>query len=315
MVILRRLAAIVAVTALASCATSGLQRAGQLGNAGSQLMTRAEASYGLASDQLEQWGTYRCTSLILAGSDGCTPEMSEGVANLNEIIEARQAFYASLNTYYVSFGDTARLAPVSLTEATNTSVDLAKNIALLMRTKFSAQGETALRSAGARVEALVQLLEENNRLNQLRKSSALMREALPIIVASYDLERDVLASIDTVNAAQRRSAVDALSGNRILDAGPLIARAPAVLGLPVAPLNAQTNAAWQTPRGQALVLFVAAEEDRRLLAQRQQANTQVAIGLRALMRAHLDFEQNREVTVEDIQVASTRLSILLGRSQ
>lgn len=314
--LLAKAAALAALMALSACATSGLQRAGKLGDAGAQLTTQASASYGMASDQLQRAETYRCTARVLARpSETCTPDMAENVAKLREIIEARQAFYSSLNGYYASFAETARLAPISLTDATNASVGLAKNVGQLMKNQFSAQGEAALRRAGASLEALVQIAEENHRLNQLRRSSGLMRNALPVIVASYDLEREVIRSIDTVSAAQRSSAVTALNENNVLDAGPLIARAPTTLGLPVAPLNAQSGAAWRTPQGRALVIFLAAEEDRQALRRREDANAQIVAGLLALARAHGEFERNREVTVEDVQVFSNRLSTILAGPQ
>lgn len=313
---LRKMIVITALLAcLAGCATSGLKSAGDLGDSGSKLNSQAAASYALASEQLESNAVMHCASEVLATKRPCEARLSKDVAGLAEVINTREALYGSLGAYYSKFSEAARLPAVSLTEVTNSSVSLAGSLATLMGTEFGQKGQDSLTHAGAQIGAIVQIVEEKQRLKKLRDSSAAMRNVLAVIVASYEVEQGVLESIGKSSQAQRKNLVNALAKNKLLDVAPIISRGTALIGAPVAAYTEKNKAEWDKEAGRALVLFMAGEEARRALAQRTAANKLVASGFRALINAHEQFESDRSVTQEDVDVFTKRLAVILSHNQ
>ena len=140
-----------------------------------------------------------------------------------------------------------------------------------------------------------------------------MRAALAVAVASYEVERDVLASIDRVALAHHDSAIQALVAKDLMDAGPLTGRAAWLVGVPVAPLTPANKATWETPSGKAFLTFLSVEEERQALRKRESANQLLQSGLQALAASHQEFESTDDVTTDDIEMFVQRVAVLLSR--
>lgn len=312
---LRSLLVAAFLVTLSGCATSGLGSAAKLGDAGARLTGQAAAPYSGASEQLQKNAMMHCASAALSiNAPSCDATLSKQLAALWEMLTARAAFYNSLGAYYTSLGETAKLPPVSLTEATNASVLLAKSLAELMGSEFGASTEKAFKAAGASVEALAQMAEEHKRLKRLRKSSEHMRAALAVAVASYDVEREVTESISRAAAAHRKGLVGALATAKLLDISGISTRASDIIGAPVAPLSKDTQAAWSSDSGKAFVVYLADQESQKALREQAEANRLIVSGLQALISSHLKFEQERDVTAEDVDVFSKRLAIIFAKA-
>jgi hypothetical protein len=308
-------AAAALVSLLAGCATSGLQSAAKLGESGGKLMAQASAPYSRSAELLRKNATMHCASasLLKVDTGECNSELSKTVDDLAEILVARSAFYDSLGAYYASFADTAKLPPISLTEATNASVGLAQSLAVLMHAKFGDETKAAFKAHGARLEALVQMAEESQRLKRLRSSSGHIRAALAVAAASYDVERRVTESIARLSAAQRSNLITALSANNLLDVAAVAGRASDVVGVPVLAYGKDSQAAWRSPEGRKFMLYVAEEEQRAVLRQQEEANRVILSGIKSLVTAHAKFETERSITPEDVDVFSKRLAVLLAQ--